>query len=79
MRVWLTMIGLLVALGVVGLMAKQQMKALPHKAPAVSAASPDAPSNGAPATPATPQQVQDDFRRQLDDAVQSRTMPNDEK
>ncbi len=79
MRVWFTVIGLLVALGVVGLLAKQQMKALPHKAPATSATPPAASAAAAPATPATPQQVQDDFRRQLDAAVQSRTMPNDAK
>lgn len=79
MRVWITMVGLLVALGVVGLLAKQKMKAMPNKAPAASAAVVGEPSGNALATPATPQQVQDDLRRQLDAAVQSRSMPQDEK
>ncbi|MGJ7489351.1 hypothetical protein [Variovorax sp. ZT4R33] len=73
MRV-LGLIGLVVALLIVGLLAKRQIGSLTAPTSAV----PAVPTGTAPSTPAQARQLQEDIRKSLDAAMrQPRSTPDD--
>jgi hypothetical protein len=87
MRGILGLIGLLVALAVSGVLVRQQMKAVKSPVPALqlpAVAGDDAknvvptvtmPASGTPAQQS--QQIQQQFKQALDNAMQTRPMPED--
>lgn len=70
----LGLVGLVLALAIVGMLVKKQLGsvAAPPALPAVSGAAPVAPASN-------PRQVQDQFKQSLDAAMQPRDMPADAK
>lgn len=74
----LGLIGLLLALAIVGLLVKKQMGSM--AAPALPAISDGGATIAAPAPASNPKQVQEQFKQSLDAAMQQqRPMPDDAK
>ena len=69
----LGLVGLVIALLVVGLLVKKQTGSL-----VAPASAPGAASGTAPSTPAQGRQLQQDIQKSLDAAMQPRPMPDDQ-
>ena len=84
MRGWLSIVGLVLTLAIVGLVVKKQMTALRAplptlEAPAAASTSP-APIGVQPVPPQSPAQIQQQYKQAIEGAMQqTRPMPDDAK
>lgn len=75
MRIWFTMAGLLVTLGVVAWLAKSSLAPVSSSAVPVTAPSSTGEIRRVTGTPQNAQAIEQNVRQQLDAAAQSRAMP----
>lgn len=79
MRGWFGLVGLLVALAIVGTLVRKQMTAVRVTLPTVDAAA-SAPENSSPApgnAAQQSQQIQQQIKQAVEGAMQARPMPDD--
>jgi len=80
MRGWLTLTGLLIVLGVVGLLVRKQTSAVRmpvpvEQVPAEVATGMNTPTSGS--APQSSQQMQQHYKQAIEGAMQARPMPDD--